>query len=306
MDDIDNKINQALLAEENKKLAVIYEPFLDEFVKDIDIQPINPNSLKKNPTVEEMKAACRSLLSEQLYNDKERLKSLDGFDLILKNLYRVPHAQLDENEFASAVPKMMEAILAWLSENEETLITSIKQASENLSKGKIQTETDIEPEAPISEMEIHELFSQSPPFMEIMGISPSTFAAMYEIGCQLFDENKIDEAASVFETLSLLNLPCHEVWFSLGLCYQRLNDISKAVANYHLAILTNAWNVQTYINLAFCHASYHNDEEARSLLDLGESVVKGMEGDENEINIKLAALQGAREMLEKGSMNQGE
>lgn len=297
-----NRKNQAIVADENKILAPVYEFLLDKVVAEADLQLPPPNPFKKNPSLDEIKVAYRSFLSEYLYNTKERIRSLNGFELILLNLKRVPNATLCEKELRNAGNNLTIAGAAWLAEHEDEILNGINQAVEKDEWEFLRPASD---NPKISNEEMANVLSHIPPMMELLGISESTFTAIYQIGCQLFAEQKIEEAASVFETLSLLNVTCHEVWFSLGLCYQRLDDLPQSIANYQMAILTNDLNMQTYINLAFCYVAGNLPEEAQHILLVAEKVLGIAQQAESEKAAKLVQIAEAKKMLESGMMHKG-
>ena len=256
------KKHYSTVLRQNERVADICEPLLDETLKEIQCSPPTQN-------LEEIQSKYRSFLSDQVYASQERMRALNGFDLIFTHLQKVPNGALCEKELRHAATYIMELLSTGLSENQKQLLNRVEyDISQIKSEGEIKEE-NINPtaskEKSIDEKTVGKFISEAVPLKELMGISDSTFASMYEIGCLLFEENKIEEAISVFEMVSMLDVTCHEIWFSLGLCHQRLNKFIEAIGNYKMAIMTNALNMQSYINMAYCYIAGENKEEAEKI-----------------------------------------
>lgn len=70
--------------------------------------------------------------------------------------------------------------------------------------------------------------------------STSTLASdanqLYQEANQLYQEGKFDTAAARFESILQLNLVAPEVYYNLGNCYYKMNNVPRAILNYERAL----------------------------------------------------------------------
>lgn len=59
--------------------------------------------------------------------------------------------------------------------------------------------------------------------------------SIFKDGCKLYQERQYEQAAEKFETLVDMNAQSSEVYYNLGVCYYRLNEIAPSILNFERA-----------------------------------------------------------------------
>lgn len=103
---------------------------------------------------------------------------------------------------------------------------------------------------------------------DLLGFSPETCKSFYEIGSNLFKEKQYEDACCVFLFLSLLQPYTYEVWVSLGLCHQHLEDWFSAVYCFSLASVMNPDHIDPYIYGAECFLAANDKKNAKGNLEI--------------------------------------
>jgi tetratricopeptide (TPR) repeat protein len=255
--------NDFLIEKENRILSNFVEPLLDRTAEQlkIDLPPSDP--FRKTPKEEEVKSSYRSFLSSHLYNQRERQLIMLGFDVIIKNLHRVKggeHVRQEILEIGNQLLKVSEEML--------------------LQKGSLKNNLAHPAELPGKSLDSIAAGEAMGHFLDHLekaqgkaGVSYEWISSVSEIGCKLFEEHRLEEAASVFQLLSILAPACHEAWFSLALCHHRLQQYAEAIASYSMAILTDGWDIQAFINLALCYKAVGDQENTLHTIHLAEGMV---------------------------------
>ena len=237
---MNEKIYTEFLDVQDAFLANAFEALLDEIVDDLDVS--HPPKVEAK-TENEIRTNCRKALSEILYQRENRKSTLRGFDILIETLHRVGGAsKACKKELACAGKILIEKI-----GSKEEIKKSV-DAVRNLKEVKDCT--------------IEQALSNIQPFMYDIGISDDSFRTMYDAACWLYSHEEYDNAAAVYRFLIFLNAPCYALWFSMGLCYHKLQNWAQAISAYSMAVVTDATNPWPYINLLKCYKQVGDEENS--------------------------------------------
>lgn len=155
----------------------------------------------------------------------------------------------------------------------ETILSTIAEISrENLEKMKESLEKSVageeSPEEPTQKQEDIPL---PPPMAETLGISRLTLDTLYKIGAKLYEEDRLDDAISVFILLSMINNYSHEVWLSLAMCHHRAHEYIPAIQAYMTASLWQPNDPLPYLYCCECFIALDDMLNAKESLLLAES-----------------------------------
>lgn len=258
-----DKTHAFFLREENQFLAPILEKRIEHTLERIKIDPPPSDPFRPAPNEEEIKSECRNLLSTHLYNEKEREHILHGFDLVIENLPRLNAGERIKQELIEISRQLIEvseelAELPNLSQAIESPVEILGGKSNNPQSAEI----------------IGGFFQQAHDMQQKIGITPLFVSSISELGSRFFSHHEFEKALSVFQFLSLLAPTYHQIWFSAALCCHRLRRYAEAIANYSIAIITNGWDIQAFINLALCYQAVHDQDNKREILHIAEEMVK--------------------------------
>lgn len=260
---MEKKVNEFLLRKENQWLAPMVEARVELAVQQLDLDLPPSDSLRPTPTKEEMKGQYRTFLSSQLYNLQERELIMQGFDLVIEYLPRISGGERVKQEIMEIGQQLMD-VYEQLA-GQPNLGQILKDPTEILDRTATNHETH---EA------AKEFMRNAEEIQQQMGITPLFISSISEVGCLLFSYHEFEKALAVFQLLSLLAPMSHQGWFSAALCSHRLKHYPEAIANYSMAIITNAWNIQSYINLALCYQAVHDQENKQEVLHIAEKMVQ--------------------------------
>lgn len=260
---MEKKVNEFLLRKENQWFAPLVEARVKHAVQQLDLNLPPSDSLRPIPTKEEMKVQYRTFLSSQLLNMQEREQIVQGFDLVIEYLPRISGGERVKQEIMEIGKQLMD-VYEQLA-GQPHLGQILKDPTEVLD----HTDPDHQTQEATKEFMRH-----AEELQQQMGITPLFVSSISEVGCLLFSYHEFGKALAVFQLLSLLAPMSHQGWFSAALCSHRLKRYPEAIANYSMAILTDAWNFQTYINLALCYQAVHDQENLQEVLHIAEKMVQ--------------------------------
>lgn len=100
-----------------------------------------------------------------------------------------------------------------------------------------------------------------------IGISNETYQSFYKIGLELFNQQEIDPALSVFLLLTRLNAHYVDPWLGLGYCYQQLSKYQEAIECYEEAIKLEPNYSKPYLGMAECHFAMGQMKETKEILE---------------------------------------
>lgn len=260
------KKTQELIEQETAFLKVLLDPAIDRVVESL------PES---TATKEEQKQA----LFKFLENREESERTQAGFETVIAHLHRVSGGQHVEKELRQAGERLINQVEDLVKNHSKEIQENLHTLQKKCQKGEPLFEPD-----PSSQLTVEESLAAIVPCMDAWGISQESFATMYEVGRTLFSEGEIDHAFEVFEFLSMLNVKCPEVWFSLGLCAQRKQEWPKALTSYALAISINPTYIPSFLNLAVCYRALQDFDNAAITLELAENVLATLDLQVDEKN----------------------
>lgn len=229
-----------ILEFEDSFLKTEFEPLLDEAVLSLDISQADQTNLQQQ---------CRNTLSEILYQRENRRRTLAGFDILIETLDRMGGDKHCQKELQNAG----ELLFAKLDSVEK-----VQKSVQEVRNLKNDQSMDVDH----TQAEITQALSTLRPFMYDLGISDSSFKVMYEAGVWLFSHGQYDKAASLFQFLTFLNALCFEPWYSMGLCYHKLNQWPQAISSYSVATIIDSTDPTAYIGLIACYKMIGDNENA--------------------------------------------
>jgi tetratricopeptide (TPR) repeat protein len=242
---MDEKHYAQILELEDSFLKTEFEPLLDEAAASFDVS--FSSQVKTNEA--DIRQQYRNTLSEILYQRENRKQTLLGFDILIDTLHRIGGGKNCKKE----LQKAGEILLSTLDSEEEVQksIEEVRSLKNDHVFDQEHTQTDVE-----------QALSKLKPFMYDLGITDDSFKIMYDAGVWLFSDEQYDKAASVFQFLTFLNSPCFEVWFSMALCYHKLENWPQTISSYSMAVVVDATCPLPYIGLIECYKKIGDDENA--------------------------------------------
>lgn len=250
-----------LIEEQCEIMKPYVQPLVDEVEKNLletESDSLNEDELKKE----------KHQLTNFLYQKEVLFDIFRAIDVISENLPRIPGGGRVINSLHQvSLNTIAEDKVDWDQNAEEIAkaLASFEKQCKTLSFVNTDKTEEETKENPIQ---------QIIPFMDVLGISQEDFNAMYEIGNLLFNENHIKDAKAVFKFLCFLNVRNSSSWYSLGLCYQRLQNIPEAIANYSIAIVVNCTNIFSFLNLARCYATINDWGNVEYTLNIAEKILE--------------------------------
>ena len=241
----------------------------DEFIPE-EIRSIKDSGERKEKT-----KSFLLKLSKKPLEIAERTRR--GIDILSKNLHRLSNAILCEKEIQKAKEIAAEEQKAFAKELEPAL-KSFNEIFEELNSAE-----EIDPileklervKIPLPEKLKNRVLSENEqlPYYQELQISVSSYESFYDIACQLFEEDKTEDAQCVFQFLGSLNFYCYEVWISLGLCHQRLDETEDALNSFVIAAGLVEDNPLSYLYIVECLLSLQKYKEASASLEKAEELL---------------------------------
>jgi hypothetical protein len=256
---------KSVIKAEDKILAFLIEPVLNQIMEEKEFIQPEANPLKPSPSMKEIKKQYRDFVSEHLYMRKDRIRTREGMEVIFNNLHRVHNQELCRKELKQMGVKMEELFVAPIIGKEKETIEELKA----FKPGSLQEVGE--------EVDESAALDDIVPLMSEVDVSHEVFNSFYEIGCRLFEESSFKNAAAVFHCLTLLDVRCHEAWFSQALCFHRLKEWVNAIANYSMASVTDSSNITTFLNLARCYEAIHDIDNMEYTLLLAKELLEQIE-----------------------------
>ncbi|MGA8164075.1 MAG: hypothetical protein WB791_03500 [Waddliaceae bacterium] len=269
---MDEKSIEEILDIEDAIQSPLFEQRIDALMEILQVDPPPDTLLRKAPSEEEVRKGVGKIISDSMYNREERRRSAVGFQLLVENLDMVPNADQCRQELEAAGRQLGEFLLEESMGTEEATETTLKLLDALYREAPDEWLYGEEPSKETEEEGILDL-SHVVPMTEVLNISDEVFSSFYRIGTELFEKDQIEEAASVFQFLSYLDVLCHETWYSQALCFQKLERWPEAIANYSFAALTDPFNISTYLNLAECYLAINDTTQASNTLSMAETML---------------------------------
>lgn len=213
----------------------------------------------KKLSPEEAKEQFKQTLRESLDSKKTAQRNNAGFNLILKHLGEYPNDRLCLKELEGAANMLRKEMEKVLGKNFEKMNEMMEK---NVDFRKLNEAISLEPKG------AEEGLSAS--LADSWGISSDTLATFYDIGTKLYQEDQLEEAASVFTFMSSLDNYNHQVWLSLGLCHLRLQEWHQAVQAFTMASVMIPEDPLPYLYTIDCYLALNDMPNAKASLEMAE------------------------------------
>lgn len=255
------------MAEKNDaELAValvnnLLELTIDNVANKIDWQDVEVSPGKKL-TADELKEDFKNHLHKTLDDRKSDQRIYNGFGIIMQHLGEYPNERhcLKEVENATQILK---------SSLQEVLGPNLENATEALST-KIDFDTY---EQVIDKLPTSENPTMPPSLAETWKLSLDTLETFYQIGTKLYENEKLEEAISVFSYLSIIDVYNPNVWLSLGMCHHKGNDWFEALKAFTMVNILNPENPLPYLYSIDCYLANHDRNNARASFQLASHFI---------------------------------
>lgn len=202
-------------------------------------------------SAEDLKADFKKKLRGLLDDTAEVERIKEGMDLIFDQL----KIKSGGNSCLKELEKGSQVFLDELCDALDTVPEYIKNAKKRFQVLKKEKEED---NVPLSSLAKH------------LGISSKTLQTIYEIGSDFYSQGKYQEALNVFQALNHLDYSSHEIWLSLGICFQQLRDYYNAIYAYTMAGITNPSDLLPYLYSCECFLALNNQAQAKGCLELAK------------------------------------
>jgi tetratricopeptide (TPR) repeat protein len=233
MDEKDVKTFIETLDTYEKILVEAVDEVLEEELKNTEFEDYVSSPLSPSVPKAQVKQGVKQVLRNLFLNDREGQRITEGVRIVRENLDQVSGGELAKKELNQAADRLGSFILGE-RELDET---------QNLEETSLAT---------------------------LLGISFQSCMIFYEIGLKLYEEQRFEEAISVFAFLSILESYCQEIWVALGLCHQQLEEWLFAVNAYSMANLIKPEDPLPYLHSAQCFLACNEVENAKGSLKLAE------------------------------------
>lgn len=211
-------------------------PFIEEVRKKYEAA-LRDQSLQKggipqpDSLIKDRAKKASEELQKFLISEEEMTRIEKGFELVLKELGRLP--------------------------NKVAVLEDIKKAGDRLLEVPDESE---ELDLPVYET-----------LQEMFGLSEETYSTMYKIGSEFFNAKKMEEALNVFVLLTNLNNFVFEPWLGLGSCWQLNKRYPEALQAFSMASLLNFQHPGPHVFSAQVYLQLDNKKLAKETLDLAIS-----------------------------------
>ena len=257
------KSSKQFIEIQNGILEHHYDEMLEDLIDDLDYFPGPPNHFHPEPTEKEIKEELHEELKAMIVMEKKRERCLDGVQTIFELIGTLPRGQLCLQELL---------------------------AGGELLFNKITSDEEKDANDPFSDETMLGLVPDETNLYEKLGISFETLATVYQLGNQLFAEEKFEEAAGVYEVLGLLNQTSPTIWTAAGLCHYRLKNWGAAVESFLAASDANAEDPVPLMHCAFCYLAMNDHEKAKEMIEAAQQLIDEGKGDSSSRPSYLATL----------------
>lgn len=97
-------------------------------------------------------------------------------------------------------------------------------------------------------------------FQEAIGISNEAMGAAYQASVKYYDLKDYTKALCIISCINMFNSLFFNCWFLQALCYQALNQWSKAIYSHSICVILKPSEATPKYYLAYCH--FQNNEQA--------------------------------------------
>lgn len=115
--------------------------------------------------------------------------------------------------------------------------------------------------------------SDAPSLAAILGISAASLSVFYAIGANLFKDKQYKEATSVFHFLSFLNSYTYEIWLSLAMSAQKIEDWHIAIHAYSMATILKPMQALPHLRAAECFSALCDWVNAKDSLESAKALM---------------------------------
>lgn len=259
---------EAIIEKENLLHKEMIDQAVDKIAEMQVFEDKERGGFEKKLSTEEVEQNFKEKAREVIQNEEVRLHILKGADIIVDNIHDTTRKEEIRRELREAGKKY-----------EELLSTEMPIRLKDLLEG------EEDPDNPSNESQKEE--QQAPvenvsPLFETIGISWETMAIMYDVGTDLFNDGRVEEALSSFYFLSTLSGDSHEIWFNLGLCCCRMEKWSEAIPAFKVASEAEKMKLSSLLHLADCYTNLNMQIEARSQLDTAMDILENLDEENDE------------------------
>lgn len=209
------------------------KPVVDDLMKDIES---DLEAYQHKPGVipmlkesrEELLGQVREKLTKLLSDQDLRDKIYHGFELIVQESFRIPHAN--------------------------HVLEEIKQANANFKHEMVEKDA------------AHEEITTFDTMQEWLKISNETLQGIYSISVQLMDEKRYEDAYDVLTVLTSLNHLIFEPWFVSGICAFEREMFIESLHAFSLATLVDPYQPAPHLYSAQIYLQIgHKDLATKTL-----------------------------------------
>lgn len=238
---------------EPRKEHEIYQQMVDTNIDNL-VETLTEQVRHSGLSEEEIskkKEELRATLTGFICDDRNQNRLFESISILMEHIHEYPNDKLCIKELEHAG----QVIVSTLEEITPDDIQKLVEASEKL-KNEPPKETVL-----------------PPPLAETWGLSALTLDTFYQIGSKLYDQNKLDEAISVFLFLTLLNSYSHETWLSLAMCHHRAKEYLYAIQAYMTSSIWDPTDPLAYFYCCECFLEMGDFLNAQESLTMGEHFI---------------------------------
>ena len=112
-----------------------------------------------------------------------------------------------------------------------------------------------------------ECIEQGVSIADIRGYSEAEIEALYQVAYNLYQQQKHQDAKTLFQLLSTYEHADARFWLGLGGCCQRLNEFESAINAYSCAALADAINPVYAFHACECYIAMKNWNAAKKAIE---------------------------------------
>lgn len=261
--------NDEFIAIQNEIAAPYYDHLVETFMEGCEYRPPPDTPLKKALPEPEAREGLRKELRRAAADEGERRRASRGLELIYDEIRAQSGGEVYYQELMKAGETLRSQLIAPII---QALAEHKKEDAVSLQSQEPQA---VEKEEQQEQKTEGSFWKDFVPLAGTLGISFEALTAIYHIGNSLFEKGNYEDAAAVYEVLTVFDSRLEEAWYAAGLAHYRRMSWHDAISNFTMATAVNPNHPIYYLDLAYSYLKIHDLEEAKRMLKFAEERLEG-------------------------------